>query len=150
LRARRYLAEVRLRSGAYAAGLNELLALAAQQSQIAAGQEVELAQVFELIGCALRETGRANEASAWHLKARALFEKNLPADHPFLDRNTLYTIAAQFSATAAAATGENLKRQAQLYSDRFPADSLWRRMLVEAILPGHCPDQRSAMCALIL
>jgi len=150
LRARRYLAEVRLRSGAYAAGLDELLALAAQQSQVAAGQEVELAQVFELIGCALRETGRANEALAWHLKARALFEKKLPADHPFLDRNTLYTIAAQFSATAAAATGENLKRQAQLYSDRFPADSLWRRMLVEAILPGHCPDQRSAMCALIL
>ena len=150
LRARRYLAEVRLRSGAYAAGLDELLALAAQQSQVAAGQEVELAQVFELIGCALRETGRANEALAWHLKARALFEKKLPADHPFLDRNTLYTIAAQFSATAAAATGENLKRQAQLYSDRFPADSLWRRMLDEAILPGHCPDQRSATCALIL
>ncbi|MBB6248879.1 serine/threonine-protein kinase [Rhodanobacter sp. A1T4] len=150
LRARRYLSEVRLRSGDYATGLSELLELAAQQSQVAAGQEVELAQVFELIGCALRETGRANDALAWHLKARALFEKNLPADHPFLDRNTLYTIAAQFSAKAAAATGENLKRQAQLYSDRFPADSLWRRMLDEAILPGHCPDQRSAMCALIL
>jgi serine/threonine protein kinase len=150
LRARRYLAEARLRSGEYAAGLNELLALATQQSRVATGQEVELAQVFELIGCALRETGRANQALAWHLKARALFEKKLPADHPFLDRNTLYTLAAQFSAKAAAATGENLQHQARLYSDRFPADSLWRRMLDEASPPGQCPDQPSATCALIL
>ncbi|MBB6240992.1 hypothetical protein [Rhodanobacter sp. MP1X3] len=53
----------------------------------------ESAYTFDLIGCALRETRGADEVLTWHLKARPLFRK-IPADDPFMDRDTFYTMAA--------------------------------------------------------
>jgi hypothetical protein len=90
LRVRRMQAEILLQSGDFVAALVELEVLARCLSTLAISVDIELGQVLDLQGHALRALGRRTEALAAHQAARGYLQKQLPSDHPFLLRNTLY------------------------------------------------------------
>jgi tetratricopeptide (TPR) repeat protein len=90
LRVRRMQAEILLQSGDFAQALAELETLARCLGTLAISVDVELGQVLDLQGHALRALGRRTDALAAHEAARGHLQKQLPPDHPFLLRNTLY------------------------------------------------------------
>jgi tetratricopeptide (TPR) repeat protein len=129
LRARRYRAEILLRAGQAEPALMALEFLEKRLLAMPERREIELGQVLDLMGCALRELRRGPDAMQAHGKARTFLAKELPPDHPFLQRNTLY-------ADVAANDAQKLRRDAPGILRDMSATSYWRRLIDVQLQPG--------------
>ena len=127
VRARRAQAEALARAGELDAAVAELQPL----SEL----ELEQADALDLLACVLRIRGSPAEALDMHRRARALYEKNLPPEHPFLLRNTLYIDASGNDRDAFVQAAERVKRQ-------FGATSVWRTLIESC--------EKGSSCLLIL
>ncbi len=130
LRARRAHGEILARSGAMKAARDELEPLVAESA--------DLEQTLELLGCVLRELGQVPEALALHQRARALFEKELPPDHPFLLRNTLYKEAALVLMAPTPATRARFSERAAQFSRQFASTSSWKKLIETCTRQPDC------------
>ena len=150
-RARRDLAEASMRSGNLETGLQQLRALPELGTVPKVGQEVELAVTFDLIGCALRDTGRPKEALAWHLKSAGLLDDRLEATHPIRLRNMLYQLAATWRLYLADDSVQaSFKQALASYLERFPPKSIWRTLSSGANFGSPCDEQQKTNCDFIL
>ena len=150
LRARRFLAEAKARGGEFDAALLELRGVASDQSTFEAGQRVERAATLDLIGCLLRELGRASEARDSHLQAGQLLEASLGADHPLRQRNAVYLDAQGWRGNRTPLAASMLAAALDAYVVSFPADSVWATIAREASPTKTCPRAALSACALIL
>ncbi len=148
-RARRIFGEVQLRSGDLHGGLKTLLAVARAQADFADAQALELAQVDDLVGCALRELGLAAEALTWHLKAQALMAPKLALNHPYRLRNDIYRHVSGAGAGAANDQALFLRAVAQFRAG-LPERSIWRAAIDRALAQEACTHPRGEVCRLIL
>jgi serine/threonine-protein kinase len=142
LRARRIKAEILLRAGRAQDAREELEASIKLLSGPAAGQFLEFGQTLDLLGCAQRELNAADAATALHARAREQLTKQLPPDHPFVSRNTLY---GELSKNHR----EEFKRASVLYQQKLPPASSWRRLIEVQITGERCPVI-SADCVFVL
>ena len=143
LRARRIRGEILLRAGQAVEARIELESLAGELSGASQTRPLELGQALDLLGCALRELNRSTEAAALHARARRELEKQLPAGHPFLIRNTLYGEAA------AKDRAGFIRDAAQTESGLAPA-SIWRRLIDAQSDPSACRASGLKPCVLVL
>jgi len=142
LRARRIRAEIVLRSRQPAQAMLELEVLSRRIQSAASPNELEWGQVLDLEACALRELGRPTEAAALHLRARALLQKQLPADHPFLARNTLYQELVAGNREAFALEAARVDRG-------LTPGSIWRQFIAAQFDASNC-EEKTADCLFIL
>ena len=143
LRSHRFRAEILLRGGDFKDSRQEIESELARLKRQPHPSSVELGQALDLLGCTLRELREPEQALATHRTAREQFQKQLPADHPFLDRNTLYIDAATASRTSFA-------EQAQRIARRLPPGSLWRTLMDAWLDPEVCQKAAREYCALVL
>jgi eukaryotic-like serine/threonine-protein kinase len=141
LRAHRITGEILLRAGRADDAFQELDSLAAQLRAAPESHELEFGQTLDLLGCALRELNRSAEAVARHEEARVRLEKQLPANHPFLDRNTLYRMAAGRDERA-------FRQQAASVEARWALTSVWRALVESHEAPSAC--RGPGACVLVL
>jgi eukaryotic-like serine/threonine-protein kinase len=143
LRARRIRAEILLRGGRVEEATRELASLLTQHQHRAEPLRLEWGLALDLMGCAQRERAQLTEARQSHALALDQLKQQLPGDHPFLRRNTLYM-------KAAAESQVEFVQLARTYGDGLPSASLWRRM-IEARLEGKaCGDADHELCAFVL
>ena len=142
-RARRIRAEILLRAGRAADAFDELNSLSTQLRVAPKSHELELGQTLDLLGCALRELNRATEAVPLHDQARVQLEKQLPAGHPFLDRNALYKEAASHNWGAFLEQGERMKRT-------LKPTSIWRALIDAQLNSSTCRAPGLSTCVLVL
>ena len=121
----------------------ELESLTAELSAASQTRPLELGQALDLLGCALRELNRSAEAAERHARARRELEKQLPAGHPVLNRNTLYEEAA------AKDRAGFVRDAAQTESGLAPA-SIWRRLIDAQSDPSACRPLGLNQCVLVL
>lgn len=134
IRARRARAEMLARAGRFeeaSAQLQELTALS-----------VEQADAMELMACVLRARAEADKSLVLHRRARGLLEQNLPQDHPFLLRNTLYQEAAVANIELTEQSRRQLVRTAERVKQQFGPTSVWRSLIEQC--------ERNPPCAIIL
>lgn len=143
LRAQRIRGEILLRAGQPEEARMELESLTAELSAASQTRPLELGQALDLLGCALRELNRSAEAAELHARARRELEKQLPAGHPFLNRNTLYEEAA------AKDRAGFVRDAAQTESGLAPA-SIWRRLIDAQSDPSACRPLGLNQCVLVL
>jgi len=143
LRARRFEGEILLRAGHLEPALRASEALLAEFGAAERPSDVEWGQVFDLVGCAQRELGRRDAAIASHRSARAHLGKQLPDDHPFLLRNTLYTEVARNNR-------EQFRRTAEVITRELPTGSLWRRRVEAELDAAPCADPEESGCIFLL
>lgn len=143
LRGRRYRSEILLRAGRAGDALPQLEALETRLRALPERHDIELGQVLDLEGCALRELGRSAQAAYAHAEARTFLLKELPADHLFVRRNTLYE-------DIAANDEEKIRSDVRGIIQDLPSSSQWRRLLDARLQPGTCPAAGSQNCALVL
>jgi serine/threonine-protein kinase len=143
LRARRTRAEILLRSGEHAQAARELDALSKRIQSAAVQNELEWGQILDLQGCALRDLGRPVEAATAHLRALALLQRQLPANHPFLLRNLLYRELAAGNRDAYA-------REAARLEQALTPGSIWRQLIAAQLGPSACDPSKSPACEFIL
>ena len=156
LRAGRLRAEAMLRAGqteparqALEAGVAQLTALTSAGPRRPA-HEAELAQTLDLLGCVLARAGDVKTAGARHGQARIWLQKNLPADHPFMDRNALYRVAATALEQGTSAARDDWAQRARAYQARFPPSSLWHVWLSPAADPSACTGRLDPSCLPVL
>ena len=89
-RARRFRALILLRAARAPEALPELESVLAQMNAINQPPQLEFGLSLDSLGCVLRALDRATDAHSAHLRARTHLEKQLPADHPLMLRNTLF------------------------------------------------------------
>jgi hypothetical protein len=105
--------------------------------QVLSRLPLEKADALELLGCISRIRGASQQALQIHLQARAEYEKNLPSDHPFMLRNTLYQEAAR--GTAAATPGRvAFVNAAERVKQQFEATSVWRTQIEDCERQSNC------------
>ena len=150
LRARRYQAETLLRAGHLDSALAPLQALAQEQSAVQAGQAVEYALTLDMMGSVLRQLGQSQHAVAAHRQAAQLLEKQLPADHPFRQRNQLYAGAAALGLHPTEEASATFLKQAVAYAGRFPPQSLWRRVIDATVARAGCRQAGRTSCGFFL
>jgi len=154
LRAHRMLGEMAARAGDIERARGELeRAATAMQQRTGPADDVERAQALELLGCLARAAGDPRRALALHREARALLEKNLPPDHPWLARNSLYQVVAEEAQARPGGTPvhrEALVQGARLYEERFPKESLWRDVIEHALDASACATEATETCRWIL
>jgi serine/threonine protein kinase/tetratricopeptide (TPR) repeat protein len=143
LRARRFRAEILLRAGRAEDALQELEPLVSRLLAVADPPEIELGQALDLWGCTLRALSRSTDAVAAHDKARTHLGKQLPADHPFMARNTLYR-------EAAAHDKEQFERDARNTTQNMTPTSIWRSLIDAELHTGACPRTGLPTCVLVL
>jgi serine/threonine-protein kinase len=143
LRSHRFRAEILLRGGDSEGSRQEIESELARLNAQPGPSSVELGQALDLLGCALRELGKPEQALATHRKAREQFQKQLPPDHPFLDRNTLYMYAATASRASFA-------EQAERIAKPLPPGSFWRTLMDAWLDPEVCRKAARGHCALVL
>jgi len=136
LRARRIRGEILLRAGRFAEAFAELESLTTQLRRATNSPDLELGQTLDLVGCAQRALNRPTDAAASHTLARAYLKKNLPADHPLLQRNTLYHAMANGNR-------EQFVQQAKLMRQSLPGESIWRRLIDAQLDPASDRTARS-------
>ena len=142
-RARRIRAEILLRSGDAQASRLELESQLSRVTAQSSPSGLEIGQMADLLGCALRELHQVAGSLAAHERARAQFAKQLPPDHPFLARNSLYRYAAMNDR-------ERFSKQATLIESSLPAESIWRTLIDAYGNPAVCPGAGHAGCMLVL
>ena len=156
LRAGRLQAEALLRAGQALPARQALEAVVAALTPLVStgprrpAHEAELAQALDLLGCALARAGDFAAAGARHGQARAWLEKNLPIDHPFMDRNALYRVAAMANAPGTSVARDDWAQRARAYQARFPPTSLWRVWLGPATDRTACTGQIDPSCLPVL
>jgi serine/threonine-protein kinase len=143
LRAQRVRAEILLRGGNLARASAELEALAARLRRMPAASDVELGQVLDLWGSALRGLGRAAESVAIHDAARVELQKQLSGDHPWLQRNALYR-------EAAAGNWGSFDSRAQQLGKALVPGSVWKLMLDMHANSLACRSSTSRSCLIVL
>jgi hypothetical protein len=143
IRARRIRGEILLRVGDAEDAYKELVSLSTKLMDASEGHALELGQTLDLLGCALRELNRPKEAVAAHDRARIHLERQLPADHPFLNRNALYR-------DAAANDRERFKQQAARTKLSLAPDSIWRTLIDAQWDPSVCVKSGLRTCVLVL
>lgn len=149
LRARRFVAEVKLRAGRLTDGLALLTQLLGDHAALGARHELELAQTLDLAGSALRHFGNLNAAAEAHGAAARILSAKLRPGHPTRHRNELYAAAASTPPNDVAAS-ESLRRLAAAYAERFPATSVWRSLIAQRLFPLTCAPEAYAACGLYL
>jgi hypothetical protein len=142
-RAHRIRGEILLRDGRTAEASAELLALVTRLGTAADAPQLELGQALDLQGCALRESGNPAAAVAAHDSARARLEKLLPANHPFLIRNTLYR-------EAATDRRDDFARDAAIAMRTFEDSSIWSRVIDAQLHPVKCAATGFRHCVFLL
>jgi eukaryotic-like serine/threonine-protein kinase len=143
LRAHRIRGEVLLRGARAEDAYKELHALATKLTMMPGGRPLELGQTLDLLGCALRELGRAGEAVAAHEDARAQLESQLPNGHPFLVRNALYRAVATHDL-------ELFRQQAAQMESAVGADSIWHSLMDAQLDPAVCATSELPTCVFVL
>lgn len=143
LRSHRFRAEILLRGGDSEGARQEIESELARLNMQPRPSSVELGQALDLLGCALRELRQPEHALATHRKAREQFQKQLPPDHPFLERNTLYLYAATASRASFA-------EQAQRMAMPLPPGSFWRTLMDAWLDPEVCRKVARGHCVLVL
>ena len=150
MRARRFHAETQIRSGQLDSGLALLRDLAREQSAVKLGQEVEFAQTLDLLGSALRQAGKAEEALEAHREAAVLLKQKLPEDHPYRHRNMVYTRATEQALHPTVEAAAEFLRLASRYASRFPQHSHWRSVIDESLSKPGCVQAGDTPCGLFL
>jgi serine/threonine-protein kinase len=143
LRAQRVRAEILLRGGNLARASAELEALAARLRRMPSASDVELGQVLDLWGSALRGLGRSAESVAIHDAARVALQKQLSGNHPWLQRNALYR-------EAAAGNWDSFDSRAQQLVKALVPGSVWKRMLDAHANSLECRSSTSRSCLIVL
>jgi tetratricopeptide (TPR) repeat protein len=143
LRAHRFHAEVALRAGDLLEARKEIEAEIDRIEKRAAPSSLELGQALELLGCILREMHDPTGSIAAHRRARMLLSKQLPADHPFLTRNTLYIAADLRDRNGFADAAQRIGRT-------LPPDSTWRTLMDAVTNPDACSNAGRRDCTLVL
>jgi tetratricopeptide (TPR) repeat protein len=143
LRARRIRAEVQLRAGEIVPAARELEGLLKRHEALGVPVSSEWGLALDLFGCTQRELGESTEAGAIHRRAATQLEKQLPADHPFRLRNTLYQLAA------AEERGE-FERLARSLQGGLPPNSLWLQLVDVRRGNRSCRDVGRKSCVFVL
>jgi serine/threonine protein kinase len=143
LRVHRIRGELLLRAGQPEVALRELELLSDRLSAAPESRSLELGQTLDLMGCALRELNRLNEAIVSHDAARMQLRKQLPDVHPFLVRNLLYR---------ERATGDQREflRDAAQAKNGFAPTSIWRRVIDAQLDATVCRANDSPTCVFVL
>jgi hypothetical protein len=97
---------------------------------------------LELLGCVLSALKKPSEALTMHRHARALYRQNLPADHPFLLRNTLYQQDALAVIEPGPASRSALVETMTRAKRQFSPTSAWRNAIESC--------EKGLSCSLIL
>jgi len=129
LRARRYHAEILLRTGHANEALSDLEVIERRLLAMPERRDIELGQILDLMGCALRELRREPDAMQAHATARSYFLKELPPTHPFLQRNTLYR-------DVEANDTQKIRRDAPEIIRGMSPTSYWRQLIAVQIQAG--------------
>jgi serine/threonine protein kinase len=150
LRVHRLLGELLLRQGDFASARVELASVVRVLEEEPTRYQVDLGQTLDLLACLLRETGDPSGAKALHAKARSAYENNLPPDHPFFDRNTLYQEVATDRGKTAQTQRQAVHQAADSYKARFPEHSLWRSLIDRGLDNESCTSGATEPCRFIL
>ena len=143
LRARRFKAEILVRGGRAQDAREELEASLRLLSDTVSGQALEFGQTLDLLGCVQRELMATADATTLHGRAREQLTKQLPADHPFVVRNTLYTELSKNRR-------EEFRRTSALYQQKLPPTSSWRRLIEAQATGERCAATSTAGCVFVL
>jgi len=118
LRAQRTIAEIHLRARRF----TDAHSLLTKQIAVAAHNDLELALATELLGNLYQAQGNSADALNAHRVAHAHLQKSLPANHPFLLRNTLYIAAASNDRAA-------VQEMAEALSKVYAENSIWQSII---------------------
>jgi serine/threonine-protein kinase len=149
-RARRLLAEVRVRQGALDDAERLLAQLESDTGDVRGGAAIELAQALDLHGCLARDRGDLAQAARLHERARALLAASLPADHPIVLRNAVYRTLAKALLHGPAAGDADFQRTARDYAARFGQASVWTTLVDAQLDPAACHARTGPSCSLVL
>jgi serine/threonine-protein kinase len=150
LRARRYAVEVLARAGRMDEALSEIRALRTLFPSPPGGAALELGQLLDLEACVLRALGDAAQAMRLHQQAAELLARQLPPEHPLIERNALYRAWAESQAAGPddAASDIRHKAMAAAYAKRFSADAVWVRLM--HVSAASCRESSAPACVVIL
>lgn len=151
LRAQRFLAEAMARAGDLASARSVSNGLAAAfDGPEGATLATEQGQLVDLQGCIARELGDPVAALDMHRRARAMLEKQLPPEHPFLTRNRLYSLLAASQVSRNAQGRSAFLSAAADYARQFGEASHWALLIAAQGEPSVCPPTLPSGCRFIL